>query len=238
MAGDAQVGIYSAAYRLSDPLNLISNALVVSLFPIMSTTFIKSEEKFTKIYKLSMKYILIIMLPIAVGVTLMADKIIYLIYGSDFKNSASALQIVIWSILFTSMNVVVSHLLISSNLQRLVTLSMTSSAILNVLLNFVMIPVLGYIGAAIATVITKSIMFLVNFYFASRNVRTIPFYRILAKPLLGAFIMGIFIHSFSYLNLWVVIFLSCVIYFISLIIIKTFSEEDLDIAKKAILFLK
>ncbi|RLG29475.1 hypothetical protein DRN97_11810, partial [Methanosarcinales archaeon] len=83
MQGDAAVGVYSTAHKLFEPFSLIPMALMMSMFPIMSEAFKTSKERLIKSYRLGIKYLLIMALPIAIGTALLSDKIILLIYGTE-----------------------------------------------------------------------------------------------------------------------------------------------------------
>jgi len=238
MQGDAPVGIYSAAYNLSGPLSLIPSALMVSLFPIMSASFKTSEERLIKSYKLAIRYLLIIMLPIAVGTTIIADKIIFLIYRAEFVGSATALQILIWALVFTSASSVLTNLLVSIGKQKLYTASMAICAVVNVALNFILIPTLSYNGAAIATVATNIVFFLSNFYFVSKYLQVPPMRKTLLKPAISCLLMGSFVYYFIYVNVFLLVLLATVVYLMALLILKTFSKEDIDIIKEIANFLK
>ena len=235
MQGDAAVGLYSAAYKLCEPISVIPYALIVSLYPIMSASFKSSEEKLRKIYRLSIKYIIAIMLPIAIGTTLIANKIILLIYEVPFAGSITALQILIWALVFTSTNSILSNLLISMNKQKLYTISTGLCAITNVTLNLFLIPKLSYNGAAIATVLTVVVLFAVCFYFVSKHLQILPVHKIVIKPAIGGLIMGVFVHYFIDVNIVLLVLFAAVLYLVSLIALKTFTNEDWDIAKKIVL---
>jgi len=234
MQGDASVGLYSAAYRLTDPFSLIPNALVVSLFPIMSASFKTSEERLIKSYRLGIRYLLIITLPIAVGTTIMADRIIFLIYGAEFADSSTALQILIWTLIFISTNSVLSKLLVSINRQILNTLNLGICTIANIVLNLILIPLMSYNGAAIATVVSEVMAFMICFYFVSKHLQMLPIHKIVIKPVIGGLIMGTFVFYFIDLNILLIISLAGVVYLIALLALKTFSEEDINTARKII----
>jgi len=234
MQGDASVGIYSAAYKLCEPFSLISGALMISLFPLMSVYFKSSKDRLIKSYRLSFKYILVIMLPIAIGTTLLADQIILLTYKAPFAASITILQILIWAMVFTSLNLILSNLLISMDKQRLYIISTGLCAITNVTLNFFLIPMLSYNGAAIATVATNVVLFGVSFYFVSKHLLILPVHKTLAKPLIGGLAMGAFIYYFIEVNIFLLIPSATAVYFIALLLLKTFSKEDWHIAKKII----
>jgi len=232
MQGDAPVGIYSAAYKLCDPLSLIPGALTVSLFPLMSQFFKNSRRNLIKTYELSIKYVLITMLPIAIGITFLPDRFIFLIYGAEFKYSADVLRILVWAFVLTSINSVLLNLLISINQQKLNTISITLCAITNVILNFFLIPILSYNGAALATVVTKAVLLLASFFFVSRHLEMIPLHKILVKPGIGALVAGAFVYYFIDVNMFLLVPLSGVVYLAALFTLKTFTKEDIDIAKK------
>lgn len=232
MKGDAAVGIYSAAYKLFEASSLIPHAFMISLFPIMSALFKTSKDRLVKSYKLALKYLLIIALPIAIGITLLANKIILLIYGTEFANSATVLQILTWTLVFTFVNFLLLQLLTSIDKQKLNTISTGTCAIVNVILNFVLIPVFSYNGAAIATVATNAVLFVVSFYFVSKHLQVLPIHKIVIKPIISGVLMGTFVYYFVDVNMFLLVLLAAVVYLVALLALKTFTEEDWNIVKK------
>ena len=234
MQGDAVVGLYSAAYKLSEPLALIPSALVISLFPIMSTSFKKSSEKLVNIYRFGLKYILIIMLPIAVGTIFIADRAILLVYGYEFASSAVALQILIWAVLFGSINYILLDLLIAIDRQILNIWAMGVGAVVNVVLNLILIPIMSFTGAAIATVVTNMLICVIGFYFVSKYLQKIPVWKVVAGPTVACAVMGGVLFYFSDTNLLLLIFLAAITYFITLLSLKVFDEDEWNIIKGVI----
>jgi O-antigen/teichoic acid export membrane protein len=235
MQGDAPVGIYSAAYKLCEPFSLIPAALIISLFPLMSAYFKSSKDRLIKSYRLSFKYILIIMLPIAIGTTLLADKIILLIYGTEFAGSITVLQILIWTMVLVSVNYILSNLLVSIDKQRVYTISTGLCVITNVTLNFLLIPTLSYNGAAIATVATNVVLFAACFYFVSKHLLILPVHKILVKPVIAGLTMGIFVYYFIELNMFLLVPLSGIVYLAALVVLKTFTIEDKEMIRKIVI---
>ena len=236
MQGDTSVGIYSAAYKLSEPFSLIPAAFMMSLFPIMSASFKTSKEGLIKSYKLAIRYIFIIMLPIAAGITILADKIILLIYGAEFAGSATALQILIWALVFTSASFVLTNLLVAIEKQKLYTSSMAICAIVNIALNYILIPSFSYNGAATATVATNIVFFLSCYYFISKHLKVPPVGKTLIKPVISSLLMGFFVYYLYNMNvtIFLLVPLAVAIYLVALLALKTFSEEDWDIIKKVV----
>ncbi|CAD6492210.1 MAG: Polysaccharide biosynthesis protein [Candidatus Argoarchaeum ethanivorans] len=234
MQGDTAVGIYSAAHKLFEPFIVIPYAFMISLFPIMSEAFKTSEERLIKSYKLGLKYLLIIALPITIGIAILSDKIILLIYGAEFAESATVLQILICAIVFTFINFLLLNLLISINKQKLHALSMGICAIVNVILNLILIPILSYNGAAIATLVTNAVLFIASFYFVSKHLFVLPVHEIIIKPVIAGLMMGTFVYYFINVNIFLLVPLAVVIYLVALLALKTFTVEDWEMAKKVL----
>jgi O-antigen/teichoic acid export membrane protein len=232
MMGDAEVGLYSAAYKLAEPFSLIPLALMVSLFPIMSASFKTSKEGLVKSYRLSFKYLLIITLPIAIGVSILSDKFIFLIYGAEFSGSAIALKILIWGLVFSSGTSIFWNVFVSTGKQKLGTYITALSAFGNITLNFSLIPLMSYVGASIASLLTAFLAFIIGFYFVSRNLRVPPLHKISMKPVVGSLIMGTFVYFFIDSNIFVLILCAAVIYLIFLLLLKTFTEEDIEVLER------
>ena len=231
MMGDAEVGLYSAAYKLCEPLSLIPGALMTSLFPVMSASFKTSRGKLEQSYRLSFKYLLIITLPIAIGVSLLSDKIIMMIYDAEFAGSAIALKILIWGLVLGSGNAILGNLLTAIGKQKLGTYITALSALGNITLNLVLIPIMSYTGASMASVVTAFLAFIMRFYFVSKNLRVLPLHRICIKPIVGSLIMSTFIY-FLNTNLVLLIFCAVVVYVFSILFLKTFTEEDVELFEK------
>jgi len=231
MQGDVPVGIYSAAYKISEPLSLIPIALLTSMFPIMSASFKTSKERLIRIYRLCVRYIFIIILPIAIGTTLLADKIIFFVYGAEFAGSATALKILIWALVFTSAGYVLTNLLVSIGKQKLYTWCMVLCAITNVTLNFILIPALSYNGAAIATVATNIVLLMASYYFVSKQLQLPAIRKTIIKSVISGLIMGAFVYYFVDVKIFLLVPLAATVYLVALFALKTVSEEDLNVLK-------
>jgi O-antigen/teichoic acid export membrane protein len=235
MMGDTAVGIYSAAYRLCDPFSLIPYALTMSLFPLMSAYFKSSKDSLIQTYTLAFRYLLIIALPLAVGTVLVADKVILLIYGTPFADSSTVLQILMWSVMCGMANALLWDVLVAIDLQRLVMLSVTFCAAVNIVLNILLIPVMSYNGAAIATVATVAVLALFLFHFVSKHLQAIPVHKIVIKPMIAAVVMGAFMyHWMMVFNIFLLVPLAAGVYLAALSIMREFSKEDMDNLKKIV----
>ncbi len=232
--GDLVVGWYSAAYRLMEILIFIPSTYVASIYPQLSVFHISSQKSLILLYQKSFKYLVILGLPIAVGTTILADKIILMVYGNEFAKSIIGLQILIWTIPVIFLTYMFGTMLASINRQNLILKTLFICMLINIGLNLILIPEYGYIGASIATVFTEIIGFILQFYSLSKYVHKLEVHELIAKPVLASTVMCLVILFFVKINILFLICLSSLIYFYTLIILKTFSAEDYDLFKQII----
>lgn len=232
MKGNTVVGYYSAAYKILEALLFIPGVFSASIYPITSNFFVSSSEQLKIIFQKSVQYLLIISLPIAVGTTLLADKIIHLLYKGDFVQSTLALQILIWTIPAIFLSYTFGTMLASMNKQILSFKINLFGMFLNIGLNLLLIPKYSFVGAAAATVLTSLSAFVCSYYFLSKFIFRFQFQAFVTKLITASSMMGIFIYYCIDQDLSLIIVSSVVIYTIILIAVNVFSKEDLNLLKQ------
>ncbi|MCK4732280.1 MAG: flippase, partial [Methanophagales archaeon] len=138
MEGDAFVGWYNAAYNLVLGFKPIPRLFLYSLFPLMARHFVSSKDSLKIIYEKSFKYLFILGLPLALGITVLADRFIILFYGEQFYPSIIALQILAWDVLLIFLLSPLGTLLVSINRQNEMAILLGITALVNVILNLIL----------------------------------------------------------------------------------------------------
>jgi O-antigen/teichoic acid export membrane protein len=239
MQNDTVVGYYSAAYRLIDPFIFIPMAFMASLFPLMSQYFKSSPStnKLVDTYTLSLKYMILIAFPIAIGVTLLSENIILIVFGDEFSPAGAALSVLIWSTVFIFTNIVFSTVLISINKEKTITFISAIMMALNIIANYILIPQLSYVGASIATVFTQAFGSVVCFFyltkiFAGFDMKS--FSMVILKIVLAGLVLYLFLTEFDFMPLYLLISVSAVIYISLLLVSGCISREEIRMIKSAI----
>lgn len=228
------VGFYNAAYRLVLFLIIVPNTINIAIFPSMSKYHLTSESLLRIINEKYFKLMLILGVPIAVGITLLANKIILLIYGADYINAIIALQILIWIIVFTFASASSTKLLEATNNQLAITKITSISVIINIILNLMLIPRYSYIGASVATVITEIIVVASIFIVSNKlgyGIRIKKVIRDLIKIIIASILMGIVLANLIYLNLIILLIISIIVYCTTLIALRGIDNEDIKLFK-------
>jgi PST family polysaccharide transporter len=154
MSGDHSVGIYGAATRLSEVWYFLPMAIVSSLQPSLVHAREHSRQQYFE--RLSQLYRLMAALSIAVSlvVMFMAEPLIELLYGAQYKAAGAVLALHIWASVAVFLGVASSQYLLTENLQKLSFYRTTIGLGCNIILNFMLIPHLDALGAAIATLVS------------------------------------------------------------------------------------
>jgi len=232
MVGNEAVGFYNAAYRLIFVFLSFYAVYITAIFPVMSNFHENAKESLKLASNRSIKYMLIISIPISIGTTMLADKIIILIYGTAYLTSILALQILVWTLIFMFVNGICGNLLGAINKQTVMTKITAMAAVLNIGLNLVLIPAFSFIGAAIATVITEFAILPILIYILQKtDYLDSSLLKGMPSIVLSNIIMIIVIYYLRDLNLFVVIIVSAIIYFASLYVTRTLDEQDISIIK-------
>lgn len=231
MKGDAVVGWYNAAYYIVQGFKPLQQLIMSALFPLMAFSYVSSKDVLKRIFERSFKYLFILGLPIAVGITLLADKIILLIYGPTFQNSVVALEILSWDVLLVFLYGCISFLLVSIDRQHQMAILAGCTALINVVLNSLLIPTYSYVGSAIATIMAESFLLCAYIYLSARHFHLLPFHKIIVKPIIACGLMGLFVYFFHDIYIFIVIPIAIVIYFSVMFLIKGFTKDDISLMK-------
>ena len=229
--GDVEVAIYSVAYNFALAILFIPTVYTNAIYPVLSRYYKESKAGLRTLYEKSFKYLYIVGLPISVGLYLLAGRIIHFFYGDAYSGSIIALQIISWYLFLKFINFLLGITLSSIYKQNKRMLGQSLTAGFNILLNLLLIPKIGYIGAVWSTFITEIFLFIIYYLYVSKSWYFYNFGNILLKPFIAAIIMFLFI-KFSNFGLILTITASAVIYFSVILILKTLDKEDYNIIKK------
>lgn len=152
-AGSIAVGIYSAAANLSEAWYFIPVAIVTSVFPALINARKTDIERYQKRLMNLYDLLIYISLPVAIFISFFADRIIHLIYDNKFEGAGLMLSIHIWSGIFVFLGSASSQYLLAEGYTKISFYRTCAGAIVNIALNFWLIPLYGGVGASIATLI-------------------------------------------------------------------------------------
>jgi len=152
--GDAEVGYYSAASRLSEVANFLPAIITVSIVPALIGLRLTNSELYNQRFQQLYYIVVTLMVFVAIFVTLFSELIISILYGEMYLSSVSVLSIHFWIVIATAIAVVSGKYLVNAGLQRITMQRHIIGVFLNIPLNYIMIPTYGIEGAAVASLLS------------------------------------------------------------------------------------
>jgi len=228
LKGETEVGWYNAAYVIVNFVTLISMLSMQAIFPALSDFYNRERHRLKKTIEISLRYLLLIALAAVPVLFLFSDRIINLIYGSGYSDSINALKVLIFVIIFLFPGNLFAHTLASSNRHKMLSLINFTGVIVNIGLNFILIPRFSYMGAGIATVITEVMLCFLLYYAVLRFIK-IQGSKIILSLLPGLVAMVLIIHMASPFPWIPVIVFSLLVYFVSAFLTGCIKREDLSL---------
>lgn len=155
MLGSSEVGIYSAALRISEIWFFLPVIISATVYPNLIETRKRDIKLYQQRHLTLFRLMNVITLPSALLITFCSRFIIEIFYGEAYSAAAPILAIHIWIGVFFFLGMAGSRFYIIENLQYLQFRRTLCGAILNIALNCILIPRYGGIGAAIGILITQ-----------------------------------------------------------------------------------
>jgi len=233
MKSNEEVGYYNAAYKIILLLVMIITTYHDSVFPVISNYYKNSLDSFKKLQSYTTKLMVTFALPLGVGGTILARKLINVIYGVEYGRATIALQILIWACALIFINTAYSRGLFATNREKECLKIVTMQAVIAIILNFILIPPLGLVGASVATVLGETCGLLM-YYRALGKIINLSIHNYIFKPLFASVIMGLFLWiSFDW-NLFLLVIGGVSIFLAILYLTKGINIEEIRLLKKAI----
>jgi len=229
LVGDKAVGWYSIPIKITLALQFLPMAFMAALFPAMSEYFVSNKEKLAKAFEKAMHYLMIISLPMATGIIVLAEQVILQVYTAEYLNSILPLRILMVSLFFLFINFPVGYLLNACNKQLTNTINLGVTVLVSVVLNILLIPRFSYVGAAYASLISTVVYFFLGMYWVPKIVKYSRWYliknflRILAASLIMA---GTVDYLLGFVQWYWLVPVGAAAYFVVLWILKGVNRQD------------
>lgn len=238
LAGTASVGIYSAGVKYLDGFNVIPSYFTLAIFPLMSRYAKDSHESLVRAYQLAIRLLVMVALPIAILVTVLATPLIRILGGAAFlPDSAIALTLLIWSIPVGFVNSVTQYVLIAVGQQRFLTRAFLIGVTFNVVANLVMIPRYGFAGAAVVTILSEWSLLFPFYYAVRRHVAPLPWVDLLWRQAIAALGMGVTAVLLRN-QPWIAAAVSSLVYLALLLLLGAFRHPDIQRVLQVLPFVK
>lgn len=201
--GNIDVGYYSSAVKFYRVILTVVTSIGIVLLPKMSNLVEKKDDiEFNRLTKQSMSLTLLLAFPLTVGIIMMSKSIILIFAGTQYAPAILTLQILSPIILFAGItNVTGIQILYPLGKQRLVIFSVLFAAMLNLGMNFLLIPRYSMNGAAFSTLCAEVMVFVIQVIMIYNQGKYQLFSKSMLNYFLGAVVCGVVLFFCSLLNI-------------------------------------
>lgn len=231
--GFQMVGWYSAANRFIDAVAWIPQTAMGAVFPALSMVAAGAGRQLAFAYEKSYKMLALLGLPLAVGIGITASSLVHLAAPTGFDRAIPALQILAPSIALLFVNNAFIYTLTAMNRQLDFTRLSLFALIVNIALNLTLIPLYGYLGAAVASTLTEVALFVGGWWLLRRQQMRLPLITSVGRVIAGAALMGLAIYPLRSWPLPLVVLVGAVIYVVVLVLLRALNAEEWGIIRAA-----
>jgi O-antigen/teichoic acid export membrane protein len=151
LAGEAEVGIYSAAWQLMVPARLFYQSIVNSVFPQMCRTMAAAPSRLKEMLQWIIEFLFAIGLPLSVALFFLAEPGLLLLYGEmEFAAAGDIVRILVGVLLLHTLTSALGNALWAASRERITLRIVVVNLAVNIVVAAILIPPFGAVGAAVA----------------------------------------------------------------------------------------
>lgn len=198
MKGPHEVGLYGMPMRMLEILSVIPVYFMNSVLPVLTRAIREKSAGVQRMMQLSFDFLFMAAAPISVGLFVLAYPVIFLISSPEFLSRLSdgyygsdvAMQILVFAMFFSFLNSLFTYTLVAVNKQALLLWINGGAAVLNIGLNFFLIPNWGFRGAAFNTVFTEVFILIISWIVTRKFLSFKLHFGVFFKSLFASLVMG------------------------------------------------
>jgi len=196
------VGLYSSASKLTEFCLILPLNFYALILPIAARGYQSFRESVHQTIEAYTRQLFILVFLVFGFGFFFAEMILSLIYGKPFAEAGWILKILMVAFLITSADTVLSMSCLAAGYQKVVMLIAITRAVVNVVLNFMLIPTWGAVGAALATLFSISLSFAILQYFVTQTLGEFQWIPIVRKPaIVSVLLMVLLFPLIDHLNI-------------------------------------
>ena len=234
----AEVGWYTLAYKPFEALQFVPLAIQTVVYPLLAVYFVSDPTRLKVAYERFFKVLVLLGWPLTVGTFVLVHPINQIFNRSgEFAQSEPALRILAFGIVFLFVNSSFYAMLNGTNRQGLNAWATALATIVAVALNLAVIPLFGYLGASVATVVTEAALCSFGWWFVqvNRPELRLPVIGLSWRIVVAGLIMGAVLFPLRSYAIYLTVPLGFVVYLVAVFVLRAVERDEYELAADSLL---
>lgn len=231
------VGFYSPGYALGSIIRMYIGPFAFILFPVLSKMYDEKKYEDVRTYlKYSLKYFLLLAIPSAFGLSILSKQLLTLLSTPEIASQGYLITpFITVSLLLFGVYVVFSQIINLVKRTKITGAIWMVTAVLNLGLNIIVVPYIGILGAAITTLITYALAFVLTTYYSFKYFKFDIDFGFILKSIFASIVISLVIikwEPIGVLNVLIVIGVCAAVYAVILLLLKGIKKEEIKFFKE------
>lgn len=237
LANEKTVGWYGAASQLFGTSFFIPTVFITAVFPALSRMYTSGADALPRLMRKSFDLLLIVAVPIGLGLVVIADPLVVLLFGNEFAPSGTLLALLGLVLIATYQNILIGQFLISTDRQNQWTIVMAVATLATIPLDYIFVPWCqtnfqnGAIGGALSFMLTEIGMLFAGLYYLPRGSLDRSNAWLAARATFAGMVMALAAWLVREQFILIPIFVGAVVYGALVLLLRVIAPEDINLLK-------
>ncbi|NIS38809.1 oligosaccharide flippase family protein, partial [Candidatus Saccharibacteria bacterium] len=225
---DAIVGIYNVARKLMESITFIPENISYALFPALSVLYLTQKRQFDRTFQRTFHYLMFVAILIVIVLFILSPQIINLLFEPEFARAYIPLRWLSLALGILFMKFAFTALMSAIGKQHLLSILAGIGMLINVGLNYLLIPDYDILGASLASVVSEAIIIITIIIVIRKTINLPELALPIFKALLAGLVLAVIVYLIQSWNIFLVLILAGLFYLSLLAALKVVSKEDVQ----------
>lgn len=188
--GEYEMGLYGAAYKVLEILISFPAIFAGLITPLLSVAAYQNWDTFRKVIQKGFNVMLSFALPVVVSALILAERVVVLVSGEAYRPAGAALRLLALAVGAIFIGNMFANAIMAIKKQKAMLWGYAATAAVSLVIYLLLIPRLGYMGAAIGTIVSEVMIMVISMIMVYKTSRALPDLKACWSYFLGAAVMG------------------------------------------------
>ncbi len=202
VAGITSVAYYTATWNIVDGISVLASSQFLAwvIFPLLASTYAERRSELGNLVRTNALWLLVIAFPLMMILAVESNLIIRLLYPPEYSDAAWMQKMLVWTIVLSFENNLFCYLMMVAGAGRMLLLFASLVTVTNLVLNAVLVPRYGLVGACLVIIFTKMSMTILTFSYCQERFGFFQLYDLVMPATLGVGLVGLYVFASTFIH--------------------------------------